>query len=677
MRYFRGLLLVVMCVLLHTDFIFAEVSLENKSKEELKFKKEISIDFFKADLKDVLKVFTKHTGINFIVDTNVDDLKISLFLDKVTVKDALNSITAAYNLDFKQIEDTFVFRVMPKSVDEDIRITKVYKLKYIKIAKMVLEEEDDESSTETTNSNNSQVQTRSNIVRGGEDSSGAEGHVGLIAALSNIISSQGVITIDDRTNTLVITDLPEKFDAIEQIIESLDKKLDQVLIKVEIIELQDTLEKILGVEYGSADGTLNSLSATSPTYTHGFPWNRISRITEGEMAANRSVTLGTLSASTFSMVLKAIENSGKSKYLSRPRILTLDGEPAIVNITANTAIEQTLIVDQDTKIEKDLYERESTGITLRVTPYINGRKEGITLFVEPTEARAGVSEFFPTDAVDVYTRKVRTKVRVQSGETVTIGGLFSKKLEYLNRKVPILGDIPLLGSIFSSKDRTTQSTELLIFITPCIIDEANIDYIKKKPEDDWTLDADKENKKVEKHKKRKTRKYKKRALEQRKSRNKKDKYKEIETNKDEVSFAQKTLDEKLIEYEKVVSENPKDVIAHSNLGVAYAKAGKYNFAIEQFKKAVILDPSSSSAYNNLGNLYRIKQEYKAAITCLKKTIQLSPKHPYAYTTLGLCYEMRELLDEAKTAYINAIKYAEISDWTNIAKERLKMLECAI
>ncbi len=630
--------------------------------------KTVSVDFLNAELKNVLKVFTQQTGINFVMDNNILDIKISLFLEDISISEALDSIAEAYNLEFYQIPDTKIFSVKPKSgSDEQKRmITKVYKLKYIRVSMMKLMQRDIKSEEEFKEEAESTILTRKVSSSSG---STTEEQKGILNALLNVLSEKGTLTFDERSNMVIITDFPDRFERIEHIIAALDRKLNQILIKAELIEITDSLDNIFGMQYNDGSETLWGASATMADRTHGFPWQRINRgITKTDLINNRDINLGVLSAENFSFVLKALDTSGEAKYLSRPRLMTLDGEPALIDITSDSVVTKLTQLDTETNQQQTTYERADTGILLRVTPYISGDDEDITMLVEPSVIRPVASAFFPADeVVDLNRRLVRTNVRVHDGDTIAIGGLLSKEKTEALERIPFLGSLPLIGSLFGNKEKTGATVDLLIFITPMVVTDSNSANLHKKKQDDWML--------MEEEKPKKEGKFFKNFLKHKKTKSDKSvsKVKELPEKAKSELVMESDIIKKINEYKAVAAKNQNDPIAHSNLGVAYSKAGEYDEAIEEFKKSILLDPNSGAAYNNLGNLYRIKKEYNSAIACLKKAVQLVPDHPYAYTTLGLCYEMRDMIDEAKTSYLSAIRYAPDSEWTNTARERLSMI----
>jgi len=675
--------------------VFCEVSARvNVNNLGKKVERIVSVDFAKAELRDILKSFSQQTGMNFVVSGKVSTPSISMFLSKVPVKEVLASLSNSYGLSFYKIPNTSIIKVEQNFFNEkDLRITKIFKLKYIRVVPMQLlpSENQGEADVITTVSNNGTVQgeditfvdtsSSSSSMMGGTGSGTEEESVeevtyeGIIEVISKLLSVNGRLTYDGRANLLIITDYPDRFPRIEDVIEAMDKKLDQILIKAELIEISDNLSKILGVNYGvSSDGTLLSATASFPTSSDvGFPFNnRADGAWTVPSGVDGKYVFGTLAASDFSVVLKALENSAKAKYLSRPRIYVMDGEAAIVDVTVDTAIATLSVSDGTANTTSSSYERANTGVLLKLTPFISGLKEYVSLFLEPSVTRAGSSTLFPGSVYDIYTRRMRTKVRVKNGDTVALGGLYQKTVQNNNGKIPILGDIPFIGSAFKMKSKLDSISELLVFITPYIINDDNVDTLHKKHTDkEFVKDEDTFNS-LEALTNKKEINTKKEVVI-----NKEKLKEELKKEKETVKLKEKTLSDKIKEYEQEVNRDAENVVAISNLGVAYAKAARYDDAISQFKKSILVDPSSGAAYNNLGNLYRIKKEYGAAISCLKRAVYLVPDHPYAYTTLGLCYEMKDMFDEARDSYKNALQYAPNVDWTNTARSRLSVLEGSI
>lgn len=398
----------------------------------------ISMDFQDADLKDVLKVFSQQADLNFIAGENVKDRRITLYLDKVSVGDALNTIMSANNLAYEQEKDSKIFVVKEWGRPEVETITKVFPLQYARVTGYGL--------------------TAAEEGEGGGESTETD----IKKVIERILTVHGQVVEDSRTNSLIVTDLPSQFPKIEKTIKELDIKLPQVMIEVEIIEASlETIDK-LGIEWGDASsGAL--ASAYGAERSDSFPFTKFPS-TEAT-----SFTTGLLSAANLKGTLAMLSKDTDTKILARPKILTLNNETAEIKITADTAIGSlTVTTSQEGLGESTVSaERVETGVSLKVTPQINKAGE-ITMFIEPSVTNTVLSKYFP-QFVDPQTRSAKTTVTIRDGETIIIGGLINTEDSKSLRKVPFLGDIPFLGNIFRKRNDSSTDKELIIFITPHLV----------------------------------------------------------------------------------------------------------------------------------------------------------------------------------------------------------------
>jgi type IV pilus secretin PilQ/predicted competence protein len=413
--------------------------------------KSISMDFQQADLKDVLKVFSQQAGLNFVATENIQEKKITLYLDNVTVRDALDSIMSANNLAYEQAEGSSVFIVKESSMPKVTLITKVYHLDFARL------------------------------------SEGSENSIGDVESIINQLFSTGPegekigsIVVDKRTNSLIISARPSDFAVIEDTISKLDSATPQALIEAEIVEVHTGALKRLGLEWGTGDGTF--VKFTGPTKITHFPFirqtNPFSKSLLGSpeststtttstatttSTSTQDPTLGVLSLQEFSMVIRALESESMARYLAKPRIMSLSNETAEIKISADTTIgiKKTSVTDTGEVIEEA--ERVETGVTLKVTPTVN-KKGYITMTIEPEVSRAVQSALF-TNFADPSKRSAKTTVMVKDGQTIAIGGLLKTDEEDTGRDVPGLSKIPLFGNLFRSKSKSVIQTEVIVFIT--------------------------------------------------------------------------------------------------------------------------------------------------------------------------------------------------------------------
>lgn len=422
--------------------------------------RQISMDFQGASLKDVLKIFSQQAGLNFVASSEIEDKEVTLYLEGVSVQDALDSIMKANNLAYDQAPGSSVFIVRESGKQKINLITKVYTLNF---ARVVIREEKEGSS-------------------GG--ASGSSGNSDIKMVLESLLTKAesgdllGGIVVDERTNSIIITSIPEDFTVIEETIKTLDAPTQQALIEAEIVEVATDDLKKLGLTWGNqATGTFVSFSG--PTRTTKFPFIRTrAPFSEGLLTGvDDSNTLGTLSLSEFSVVLRALEIEGKVRYLAKPRLMVLDNETAEIKIASDTAVGLKSTSQTDTGTIVEEAERVETGVILKVTPTIN--KDGyITMTLEPEVSRAVASNITTSTGVRLFDparRNVRTTIMVKDGQSIAIGGLLKSDDTDAFSKTPGLSRIPFLGHLFKNDDVRHQTTEIIIFITAHVVKDSGPD----------------------------------------------------------------------------------------------------------------------------------------------------------------------------------------------------------
>jgi general secretion pathway protein D len=296
-----------------------------------------------------------------------------------------------------------------------------------------------------------------------------------------------VISVDPQTHNIIVIADEETSQQISNVIASLDTPMPQVLIKVVFMEVQRNNSTDIGIEGGWAKNNIGNAMSSSAGNVFGLSglnslvtnYNALGQpISTALSSGTGSSGLGTfyqIVGTDFQATLRAIAQSGKAQVLSRPSILARDGQlakivvgqkvPLPTSVSYNTGGNATTI-----PIVNVTY--TDVGIILNVTPFVgaNGLVQMIiqpqTSSVNPTKSQTiapGVSAPY----LDV--RSADTVVVTPDGQTVVIGGLISNTKSSSASKVPLLGDIPLLGALFRSSEKTDDKTELLIFLTPHIV----------------------------------------------------------------------------------------------------------------------------------------------------------------------------------------------------------------
>lgn len=438
----------------------------------------ISMDFRDVSLKEILKAFSQQSGRNFIASQDVQDRTATLFLDAVTVDDALDNILRANRLVAEQVEGSDIFIVRPSPEEASETVTRIYRLKYARLSTSHLAVQAAAISgfQATSQGGGSSSGSRSSGGEEGAHDRGREagsatgstigtGVGGIDAAVFRLLSGRGSLVVDERTNSLIVTDTPQTLRRIEAAIAQLDVATGQVMIETELLETSTNALTRLGVEFGSSDGTM--LVYTGPARTTRFPLP--DKLLSG---ATPEATLGEVSLQSLKAVLKLLKKDSDTKLLARPRILTLDGESATIDITEDTAVSQSTVSTSAggaLATTSEQIERQTTGVSLLVTPQINDGRH-VTMLIHPIITETVTSPLFST-VINPSTRSAQSLVRVRDGETVVVGGLIKEEREREIRKVPFFGDVPLFGAAFRREKLDLEQRELILFLTPRILQD--------------------------------------------------------------------------------------------------------------------------------------------------------------------------------------------------------------
>ncbi len=299
-----------------------------------------------------------------------------------------------------------------------------------------------------------------------------------------------IMELDEKTGSLIIQDTPSNHKIIRQVVRALDREPPQVDIETRFVELKFTDTDEFGVNWGN---TFVWYDWTSPKGVGGdYKW-RMRGLDPATRTIGNLITFATttstgldlsiakLNTANLDLFLHALEKSDKANLLSSPRVTTIGGQLANIQIITTVPY----ISDEDIVKEtgQDDYhnitmDEVSLGIKLEVKPTV-GEAGIITLELRPeVEVLANQLTLFENTSLEelgwpvVDTRSLKTTVQVKSGETVILGGLMNDDNKVYNKKVPLLGDIPLLGNLFRHKYVTRIKKNLLIFVTATLVSPA-------------------------------------------------------------------------------------------------------------------------------------------------------------------------------------------------------------
>lgn len=472
--------------------------------------RKVSIRVANVPISAFLNSITTQAKINFIMSEEFANKKVTASLTRVTVREALDTLLRVHGLAYQRIGKSDSYVVTKRSNDAPDTITKIYTLSYIALQGVgsASSELNSIMPQDVTNGGSSMSfgsGSYGNGSYGGYDSTGMNNNLRMgggdsyatgstiTGIVGSMLSPVGKIAVDPRTNKLIITDVPEVFPQVENILAELDIKPPQILIEAQIVEVSKTSGLSLGFEYGGSDGTMASITApTRQLYAeyfhgknkdggkiHGWEWifpssketGTNSESSGSSSSTNTDSNAGVLNLSAFNIVLKSLLTRGEAKYLGKPKVVTLNNKTATITTSTDATVGRTVTDSGSTTATAQTTtsaERKRVGLTLQVTPQVN-REGYVTLYVQPTYSDVVASGF--DFALDTTTRAASTLVRVKNGQTVVIGGLLTSRETDQTRKVPLLGDIPVLGWLFTSRSKSKSTTDLVIFITPTILAE--------------------------------------------------------------------------------------------------------------------------------------------------------------------------------------------------------------
>ncbi len=273
-------------------------------------------------------------------------------------------------------------------------------------------------------------------------------------AVEKTMTKRGHIEVDERSNSLIVTDIADKLDQVDAMVRNLDTRTPQVEIVARLVDVDVSATRDLGISWG-----VHNLDVFDAGVTEHVDV-RAADVTNPA----GSITLGTIKRfGSIDATLQALESQNKANIISNPRITTVNNREASVVVG-----KQIPLIVQDFA-GNAVTQMTTIGIKLSVTPHINTGNR-ITMDVHP-EVSDLASQATVQGGIIINTTMADTRVMVNDGETAVIGGLIRSNESTTKRGIPILMDVPLLGNLFRSNSTTKQKRELLIFVTPKILGE--------------------------------------------------------------------------------------------------------------------------------------------------------------------------------------------------------------
>lgn len=462
-------LLLFFCMIFPASLLFANIYPEDSHFINPMYSKKISLDFKNASLSEVLKVFSKQANMNFIAKTDISALRVTLYLEGVPVEEALNYVLSTNDLEYTALPAENTFFVTKKTDKNTQLVTKVFKLKYASVSNSALKNTFDSESASTGGSSS-----------GPSTFASASSLGGLVDAVKMVLSRNGILVEDARTNSLIITDVASQMPVIEKTINSLDVTVSQILIEVDMLDISKSTSDLMGAKWGDTIFNFQGSSKNSILpfdQTSALADGKTTLITESDSESSSTstspYTAGKLDFTSMNVVVNFLRTRSDTKNLARPRILTLNNQMAQIHVSTDEAVgTKTSNFASSSTTSSVEAERTKTGVFLTVTPQADLETREILMAVYPKviQSRTGAT-FGSSTFKDAEERGTKSFLRVKDGQTIIIGGLLRNDDTNTITKVPFLGDIPFLGAAFKHKNGAGTRRELIIFLTPHILDD--------------------------------------------------------------------------------------------------------------------------------------------------------------------------------------------------------------
>ncbi|OWY73246.1 hypothetical protein B7486_02555 [cyanobacterium TDX16] len=458
----------------------------------------ITVQSAKADIVDVLRMVAVQGGLNLVIGPEVIG-EVSAYLEDVDVNTALRAITINNGYEYT-LEDGVITVSKPVQATGDPApppvVTRVFNLRSQDANRVrdalefalsahgkmkVLNENSDLNYGVQNLSALSGNASGNNVSVGGVASgvsSGTQQPRGGLTSRFGDAAGAGQQAQAINARTLVVTDLEEVVDRIAELIADLDKLPPQVLIEARIVEMSTDLQRRLGIDWNV------SALASGPLIDHQWPLNnragfasgaQIMRDVSGNPKVSAGMALGTIDLTQFTALLRANQTDNSIRLLANPRLLVYNNHSASILVGERYPILQATITDFGTVTEA-FSEYIPVGVQLEVTPTItlDGR---VSMLVHPATSVLGDDVVGTTGlhVARIRTRELDTRVIMQDGQTVVLGGLISDRKTHQASKVPGLGDLPGLSVLFRQESPRSERVDLLVFLTAHVESATHID----------------------------------------------------------------------------------------------------------------------------------------------------------------------------------------------------------
>jgi type II secretory pathway component GspD/PulD (secretin) len=464
----------------------------------------ISLDLKGVDILDVLKLLSQKTGLNFIAGRNVSG-RVTIFVNDVDVWDAFELIIGANDLAYDRRGEIVTVmtardyellygdkfqartqtRVVPLRHAKGVQAATVLNQVKSTIGRVVIDEATNTLVlTDVPAKLEEMAALLAELDRPTENRVYALNYADAEKLKENVqplLSPVGTLTVDKRTNKGVVSDLPEVLERVDRVVRAFDAPDGQVLIEAKIFKVDLTDEMDLGIDWQQVFSGIDS---------QGRMNLRVLSDIIGGTATGSAFKLFSMPSGDTQLVVEALKKLTKTEALSNPRIMVSNDQEAKILVGTKEAVVTvtTTVPATGATVTAPQIQYVDVGTKLFVTPSIK-RDGHIQLKVRP-EVSSSIVETFQTNRIPIVTStEAETNVLVKSGVTIVIGGLIETKDTATSNRVPILGDLPLVGIPFRGSTDVKKKTELVVFLTPQIVLPDGTPYTPEGPQASADLPA--------------------------------------------------------------------------------------------------------------------------------------------------------------------------------------------
>ena len=404
--------------------VFATLTMSVSAQEPKDPTKPIkNLQYQSADIRSALTFLADYGGVNVVVSPDVQG-NVTIKLHDVMWRDAMNIIGNTYGLAIVEEAQGYI-RVLPAEA-------------YRK----------ETSEKEKHNAEQRQlVALETKIVRISNSTSDD-----IVSAVKSLMTDRGKAVSDKRSNSIIIQEVPENLQKVLDYIADLDKPAKQIKISAQLVEISSEGLEELGIKW-TAQGTYTADNGNSYQQKAEGLGDRTAD------PAGRYTVKALMKGWSFDAMIEAMVKTGKGKIIAHPEITTIDNKEAKIQMGQKIPVKQ---FDESGNVTTKF---EEVGTILTVTPHITAENQ-ILMIMKPERS----TYQFDPNGVIINTSNASTNVIVSNGQTAVIGGLTTQDELSTTVGVPVLKDIPLLGALFRYTNKRTESRDLVIFVTPSIVD---------------------------------------------------------------------------------------------------------------------------------------------------------------------------------------------------------------